>query len=74
MDQSLLLSVLYNSCYLLKMTYTFENYSSQAVNDKNNRASLSLHSISAKELLYMHDINAFVNLLFKHRSEIKVRA
>ena len=60
-------------CNLLKATYTFENYSSQTVSDKNNGASLSLHHFQQKDL-YMHDSSTFVNLLFRYRSEIKVLA
>lgn len=73
-DQGLLLSTLYTSSSLPKTTYTFDNYSSQAVSDEKDRAHLSLCYCLAKELLGTHGSSTFVNLLFKHRSEIKVFA
>ncbi len=54
MDQGLLLLALYRTCSPFKTTYTFDDYSTQAVSDENNGASPGLRRFSVGKRTTLH--------------------
>lgn len=67
-----LLSRSYTSCCVSKTSSTSDNHSSLICEQRKQEGVLSLRWSSARKAQRTNDSGTFVNLLFRHRSEIKV--